>query len=223
MSTRQIEVNLNEPTIHHVKAWRILKSNGYKPFKLHVSQQLLLGDAERRLNYCTWLRGQINTDGDFLKNILWSDECKFTNCGIFNRKNEHVWSIENPRENREIRKQVRFSVNVWAGIYGDKVIGPFLFEENLNGDRYLEFLNTEFQEYLSDIPLDRLRRIWFQQDGAPPPQHKGRKEFLKSRISPKMDWKWWFHCLASAVARPFTARFLFVGRAKKCNLQNRSK
>ena len=82
------------------------------------------------------------------KNILWSDECKFTNCGIFKRKNEHVWSIKNPRENRQLRKQVRFSINVWAGIYGDQIIGPFLFEQNLNGNRYLEFLNN-----LSHIPL----------------------------------------------------------------------
>lgn len=129
-----------------------------------------------------WLRGQINTNGDFLKNILWSDECKFTNCGIFNRKNEHVWSIENPRENREIRKQVRFSVNVWAGIYDDKAIGPFLFEENLNGDRYLEFLNIQLQEYLSDIPLDRLRRIWYQQDGAPPHNTRAVRNFLNQEF-----------------------------------------
>lgn len=129
MSTRQVEKILNPPEIHHVKAWRILKSSGYKPFKIHVSQQLLPGNAERKLRYCLWLRRQIDRDGDFLNNILWFDECKFTNCGFFNRKNEHVWSIENPRVNREIRKQVRFSVNVWAGIYDNKITGPFFLRE----------------------------------------------------------------------------------------------
>ena len=56
---------------------------------------------------------------------------------------------------------MRFSINMWTGIYDDQIIRPFLFKENLNGKRYLEFLNNEFQEYLSNIPLDRLRRIWF--------------------------------------------------------------
>ena len=77
---------------------------------------------------------------------------------------------------------MRVSINVWAEIYGDQIIGPFLFEENLNGNRYLEFLNNEFQEYLSNIPLDRLRRIWFQQDGAPPHNTRAVKEFLNQEF-----------------------------------------
>ncbi|XP_074042857.1 uncharacterized protein isoform X4 [Leptinotarsa decemlineata] len=32
--------------------------------------------------------------------------------GIFNRNNELIWSINNPRQFREIRTQVRFSINV---------------------------------------------------------------------------------------------------------------
>ena len=51
---------------------------------------------------------------------------------------------------------------------GDKILGPHIFNENLNGERYLDFLNTHFQEYLAEIPLALLRNLWFQQDGAPP-------------------------------------------------------
>lgn len=131
------------------------------------------GDLERRLTYCLWIREKINRNGnDFLNSIIWSDESKFTNCGIFNRHNEHIWSIQNPEVNREVRPQVRFSVNVWAGILGNRILGPFLFDENLTSERYLNFLETEFQLYLMDIPLAILPRLWFQQDGAP--AHNGR-------------------------------------------------
>lgn len=182
MSTRQIAHTVNQPNISHVKAWRILKRNNYKPFKLHISQKLMAGDPERRLQYCMWLRRKINENPYFLSNVLWSDECKFTNCGMFNRKNEHIWSVENPRGNREIRKQVRFSVNVWAGIYNSSLVGPFIFHENLNGERYLQFLNTTFQEYVDEIPLARLPHLWFQQDGAPPHNTRAVKLFLNEHF-----------------------------------------
>lgn len=63
--------------------------------------------------------------------------------------------------NQEVRKQVRFSIKVWAGIYNNGIYGLFIFNENLNGERYLKFLNTIFHEYLDDIPLARLPHLWF--------------------------------------------------------------
>lgn len=69
--------------------------------------------------------------------------------------------------NRDLRNQIKFSVNVWAGLYGNQILGPYIFDGNLNGDMYMEFLNTTFQDYLSEIPLARLQNLLFQQDGAP--------------------------------------------------------
>ena len=46
-----------------------------------------------------------------------------------------------------MQKQVTLSVNVWAGMCGDKILGPHIFNANLNAERYLGFLNTHFQEY----------------------------------------------------------------------------
>lgn len=56
---------------------------------------------------------------NFINKIIWTDEPKFTKCGIFNPKNEHVWSTENPIINREAWRQVWFSLNVWCGILRD--------------------------------------------------------------------------------------------------------
>lgn len=129
------------------------------------------------------MRDQITRNGDvFLYNILWSDETKFTNCGVFNRHNEHVWSIENPEENREVRPQVRFGINVWAGILGGRILGPYLFEENLTSAGYLNFLSTTFQDYLMDIPLATLERLWFQQDGAPAHNSRNVRQFLHEQF-----------------------------------------
>lgn len=193
----------NLPSVNDMKVWRILRGSNYKPFKISISQQLHAGDLERRMNFCVWLHDQLNLDPGFLNCIIWSDETKFTNCGIFKRYNENVWSSENPRENREIRKQVKFSVNVWAGMSGDKILGPHIFNENLNGERYLDFLNTHFQEYLAEIPLALLRNLWFQQDGAPP------------HNTPPLDRKWGGSRVDSKITRSDATRFLFVRGFKK--------
>lgn len=168
-----------------MKVWRVLKNNNMKPYKTHISHCLRQGDQERRLQFCTWLRQQIDRNNNFLNEIIWSDESKFTNCGIFNRNTDHIWAVENPRINRPIRAQVRFGLNVWAGIYGDRIIGPFIYQENLNGASYLEFLRTTFSDYLDELPLNRLPNLWFQQDGAPPHNTRDVREFLHQQFPEK--------------------------------------
>lgn len=152
--------------------FRILKKHKFKPYKIHITQTLHLGDNARRIELCQWLLQKIR-DQDFLSKIIWTDESKFTNCGIFNRHNEHFWAIENPREFRAVRPQVRFGVNVWIGLVGDTLLGPYIFEDNLTAQHYAEFLRTTLLDYLENIPLARLRDLWWQQDGAPP--HNARE------------------------------------------------
>ena len=168
-----------------MKAWRILRKEGYKPYKIHISHTLQPGDPERRLVFCQWFTNQRRQNPNFIYNIIWSDECKFTNCGLFNRNNEHVWATENPRINRQVRPQIRFGVNVWAGLYNNRIFGFWLFEENLTGNVYLNFLNTQFQEFLMNVPLATLPHLWFQQDGAPPHNTRAVHEFLNREFPGK--------------------------------------
>jgi hypothetical protein len=41
---------------------------------------------------------------------------------------------------------------VWTGLCGDKVLGPFLFENNLNSELYLNFLNQVVEILLARLP-----------------------------------------------------------------------
>lgn len=64
--------------------------------------------------------------------------------------------------------QHRFSVNIWAGIIGDLLLGPVLLPPHLNGTTYLAFHENVLPLYLEDVPLAVRQGMWFQHDGAPP-------------------------------------------------------
>ena len=44
-------------------------------------------------------------------------------------------------------------MNVSFGVIGNRLIGPFLFENNLTGNTYEAFLRNELPGLLEDIPL----------------------------------------------------------------------
>ena len=62
----------------------------------------------------------------------------------------------------------RWSVNCWAGILGNRIIGPVFFEGALNGVRYLRFLQDELPGLIQQAGVPAEDQHWFQQDGAPP-------------------------------------------------------
>ena len=57
-------------------------------------------------------------------------------------------------------------MNVWCCVFGNKLIGPFVFENNLNGNTYEAFLRNELPGLLEDIPLMIRSQMYFQHDGA---------------------------------------------------------
>lgn len=61
------------------------------------------------------------TNPNFIRNILWTDQATFTPDGIFNVHNMHQWAHENPQAKHDRSHQVRFSVKVRAG---NILIGP---------------------------------------------------------------------------------------------------
>ena len=58
-------------------------------------------------------------------------------------------------------------MNVWCGVPGNKLIGPFVFDNNLTGNTYEAFLRNELPGLLEDIPLMIRSQMYFQHDGAP--------------------------------------------------------
>lgn len=87
---------------------------------------------------------------------------------MFNRHNTRYWSQENQHLVRTNNFQERFGINVWAGIYGHRIVGPILFQGTLSGERYLQFLQNEIWDEVAELPLAQFRNLYFQQDGAPP-------------------------------------------------------
>lgn len=93
VSVRRLAVQLQLP---RTRVHRTLQNNGLYPFHLTPVQDLLPGDAQRRVEFCQWLLRQQEEDEVFIKNILWTDEAQFTRDGVTNHHNLHHWSDSNP-------------------------------------------------------------------------------------------------------------------------------
>lgn len=78
-----------------------------------------------------------------------------------------MYRDQNPRFTRRIDNQHRWTVNVWGGVIGNYVIGPYFIDGHLNGNVYLNFLEHELPELLEEVPLNIIRSMWYQHDGAP--------------------------------------------------------
>lgn len=164
--------------VHHTTVWRLLKRELQHPFHYRKAQDIHPGDNAVRITFCRWLLEHQDA------NILWTDECLFTRVGVYNVHNEHWWAHRdhNPHVTKRHAFQVRFGLNVWAGILGEHVLGPYFIDGYLNSATYLELLRHVVEEMLEDIPLALHRNLYYQQDGAPP--HYGRqvREYLTERF-----------------------------------------
>lgn len=99
----------------------------------------------------------------------------------------HYWSVENPHWLRELEHQRPWSINVWCGLIGNKLIenikinkliGPYFIDGNLNGIKYRNFLENELQPLLEDVALDIRQVMWVQHDGCPSHYYREAQEVL---------------------------------------------
>ena len=126
--------------VHHSTVWRILHEDWMYPYHLQRVQVLKPEDLPRCVRFCQWCLEQCIQHPQFLWKLLFTDEAKFTQDRIFNFHNMHIWAHANPHAIRKARPQTTFSINVWAGIVGDRLIGPVCLPEQLTGPTYWEFL-----------------------------------------------------------------------------------
>lgn len=153
--------------ISKFSVWKILKKEGLHPFHYQRVQNLQIGDARPRCIMSTWILGNIRRDPEFTRRILWMDEARFTHTGITNFRNLHTWAHDNPYLVRPSNFQDQFSINVWAAVLDDQLIGPVFLPNTLNADRFLLLLRDELPELLEDVMLDVRRRLFLQMDGCP--------------------------------------------------------
>lgn len=133
-----------------------------------LHQELEDQDLKHRVNFCNWSREKLLEDRTFFQQVIWCDEASFRNTGEVNRHNMRYWSTENPHWMREVNHQWYWSLNTWWGVPGDRIVGPYFFNETLNGKRYNNFILNELPNFLRDITQETRQRMWLVQDGAPP-------------------------------------------------------
>ena len=136
------------------------------PYHIQLLQELLPEDYRRRLEFCRWAQNKIIEQRNFANIILFGDEATFHKNGNVNRHNFHYYATENPHFVR-YSSQTKWSLNVWGGVVGNHVIGPYFFEQRVTGEVYLEFLQNRLPALLNQVPNETWEEMWFLHDGAP--------------------------------------------------------
>lgn len=157
---------------------KVLKSNKFHPYKVQILHELNEDDFDRRVQFCEHLTALLHENCNLLKNICFSDECTFHLHGQVNKHNCRYWSDVNPHLFVEGESQWPEKINVWAGIFGDKIVGPLFIEGNINGENYLNMLQESVDPLITEIVENEVDEqgilfhdenlVHFQQDGAPP-------------------------------------------------------
>ena len=163
---------------------RLLKLHKFHPYTVKLVHEINEDDPDRRLQFCETMEELIRTEPGILKKICFSDESTFFLNGEVNRHNCRYWATENPHEFRETHTQFPVKVNVWCGILGDKIVGPFFLDQNLDGPLYLTLLEDAIVPKIVEIIESGNEDFdpWFQQDGAPPHFALAVRNFLNAEF-----------------------------------------
>jgi len=126
LSTRRMASRIG---VSRMQVWRTSLEDLY-PYRDQRVQHLEPGDHAQRMDLCHWIKAH----PELLSVVLFSDEASFTRDGVHNLRNVHTWSHNNPHETSVTNFQKIFSVNVWPGVLGNRLIRPFVFHNNLTGN-----------------------------------------------------------------------------------------
>lgn len=97
-----------------------------------------------------------------------------------NKQNDRIWAQENPHLQNITKTQYPMKINVWAGIFGSHIIGPYFLEETLTGAKYLELLQEKIGPELVQKAGNNERPIFYQHDGCPAHNAACVREYLDS-------------------------------------------
>ena len=128
--------------VSRMQVWWILHEEDLYPYHDQRTQNLAPGHHAQRFELCQW----ITAYPELLSDILYTDEASFTRDFISNSRNIHKWSDENPQGTRVPHFQRRISVTLWCGVHSNRLIGPFVFDNNLMGKRNEAFLWNELPD-----------------------------------------------------------------------------
>lgn len=117
-----LQINTSKTTVA-----KVLQEQLMHPFQIRKVDALLPEDFQARVQFCTWALEQYENNRQFVGSILFSGEAGFSRNGVINSHYLLFWADENPHATIVSRHQHQFqAVNVWAGIIGSNLIGPFV-------------------------------------------------------------------------------------------------
>ena len=110
-------------------------------------------DFALRPNLFKWFLHLCVEEPQFPRQILFTDEYRFTRNAVLNTRNSHVWDDGNTHFQDAHGFQQRFDINVWAGTVDGRLMGPYLLPPRIMGHTYLIFLQEALGELFEDVLL----------------------------------------------------------------------
>lgn len=165
--------------VHHTTVWHFLRNKlKLYPYRLQIGQQLSETDKNNRVTFAQLCKERLQENPNFLKRIVFSDECIFSLKGAVNKHNCRIWGSQRPETVYE-SPQSSPTLMVWCAISENEVIGPYFFDDgSVTGDRYKRMLRYYLFPKLSNYPSDMI----FQQDGAPPHYAIPVRQYLDHKL-----------------------------------------
>lgn len=77
---------------------------------------------------------------------------------MFNRWNKRYMTTTNAHKIHAVKTQGRRAVHMWCRILRNKIIGPVIYQYNLNDERYLDFLEQLSVKQYNNYYINRLER-----------------------------------------------------------------
>ena len=184
-TSKQVFEDAGVPNISKNTRCRILKDIG-KVKKPTKSCPLNPRHKSKRL---AWVAKNLKTD---FSKVLFTDECRASLDGPDSWASG--WVLNDQLVGTRMRRQQGGGgVMFWAGIIGDKVIGPYKVESGvkLDSDGYCKLLDEAFFPWYKTLKCGEKRKFIFQQDNAPSHVLNKTMAYLKKKgISENeiMDW-----------------------------------
>ena len=115
----------------------------YKPYKMHLTQEMYDEDKDLRVEMAELLIPIIDDQqNDGL--IFSSDEAIFHLSGIVNKHNCRIWRETNPFITIDVAMNSP-KIIVWCAMSSEEIVGPFFFDEDtVNHENYFDMLEDYF-------------------------------------------------------------------------------
>ena len=157
-----------------------------KPHKYQEWHKLDAHDYEKRVEFAHWFLSRPKEAKYF---FICSDEAYFYLTLPINKQNNRMWSDSRPLEGIEMALHDR-KVLVWCSISANRIFRPYIFEESVNKDNYLQMLQIFF--WPKQLHTAAYQKCYFQQDDVTPHTANIVQEYFRAKFSTKfIDKKMW--------------------------------